>query len=378
MKRFHVPKIPLCVLLAFAITVSAFSNDKIKIEGEAPTFRTDNPTYTGAVTQLNSALGDAFGLATLDLEGLVGNINALPERFIQAWGNASVFASHGATNRAYGGYKIFTATIGSVTGYQLPVNPVVFLQDPGILLTELNDSGDLSFGLNIQMLSAQVGFNMSFLVKNLYLGLRVGYLNLPSLFDNLSFKTTTVGILGNYQLLPRINLLGIIDWKGVNLGTGFIYQGTSLNVNVPLKQIRQEMGQVSTLGNLALLVDPVVFFNMDIKTYTIPIEAMTAIKVIFINVPFGLGVDLGFGDSKIGIGMKNVINIDGLNNPAIEQDKEGHLTADVGGTVSPIGFNIKLMTGLGFAFGPFILDIPFTYYFRGNGASLGMTLGVSF
>jgi hypothetical protein len=104
---------------------------------------------------------------------------------------------------------------------------------------------------------------------------------------------------------------------------------------------------------------------------------MTSIKLVFVNIPFGLGMDLAFGKSKVGFGIDSDIGLDGLPS-GITQTSKGSLSVNGGTSANPRIANLKLMTGLGFLFGPAYLDIPFTYYFRDKGISLGATIGISF
>ena len=368
-----------CILLAFSVSVSAFA---LEIGGEPPTYKAKtpgNPTQEGLADLVNTELASAFNSAKDDLNDTIGGMVNKPEKFIQAWGNSGIFASHGATQRAFGGYKIFTVTIGSMMGFQLPVSPFKIIDELENVTQRLNKEGDIALGFNPQMFNAHIGFNMSFLVKNLYLGLRFGYLKLPNFIEGLSYDNGSVGFLVNYQLLPQINLFGVLAWRGINLGTGFIYQGTVLDYKIALSPISQSTGQVTGLNSsLNLTIKPELVLNMDIKTYTIPIEAMTALKILFLNIPFGLGFDIGFGKSDLKVGMNGDVIVDGLNSNFLEKDDDGKLSISAGGDMAPTALNIKLMTGLGFAAGPVIVDIPFTYYFRGNGFSIGFTAGVTF
>jgi hypothetical protein len=54
--------------------------------------------------------------------------------------------------------------------------------------------------------------------------------------------------------------------------------------------------------------------------------------------------------------------------------EEGTIHVRGGGDMAPTIFNPKIMTNIGFKFGPVILDVPVTYYF-GNGFNAGITLG---
>jgi hypothetical protein len=116
---------------------------------------------------------------------------------------------------------------------------------------------------------------------------------------------------------------------------------------------------------------------MDVTTFTIPMEVMTAVNLLIFNIPFGVGADFAFGTSKMNIGMSSGITISGDN--TIKTTSDGNLTIDAGGKASPNFANLKLMTGLGLSIGPVIaVDIPITWYFVDNGFNIGLSVGVAF
>ena len=355
----------LVLFMIFAAAMSAFAD--ITVTGEAPTL--SNP-------DLNGLMQDAYNDLLGDLQDMIGGINSKPEKLIRAWGNSAVFASHGGTHRGYSGYKFMTITLGSMIGMQLPDSPLGIISDVSNLKDKILNDGDIDLGFSPQFLNAQIGFNTSFLVKHLYLGARLGWFTLPGLVDGLSFKTTTVGVTANYQLLPSLGIAKIIVWRGINLGSGIIFNNSRLEYSLPLDPMSQDMG-----GGVSLAVDPTIKLNMKINTVTVPLEAMTALKLLIFNIPFGVGADVSFGKSNIGIGLDAEINTEGLPS-GVTQEKPGNFNVKAGGSMPPYFFNTKIMTGIGFNFGPVMIDIPFTYYLPGknknNGFNVGVTAGASF
>jgi hypothetical protein len=153
-----------------------------------------------------------------------------------------------------------------------------------------------------------------------------------------------------------------------------IYQGTKINYAVQLETQKQPITLSGQTGSLS--IDPKLMLDMNINTVTIPLEATTAIKLFsFLNIPLGVGVDLGFGKSDIKIGMDGKVSITGIT--GLQETKPGKLSASAGGDMMPSFFNLKVMTGVGFNFGPVLLDIPVTFY-ADNGYSVGVTVGVVF
>jgi hypothetical protein len=366
----------ICIFLVLIGTASVFGID---VKGKAPTFSSATP---GLATEVNSKISAAFDEAVAGIDEQVGSIKSKPEKFIQAWGNSSVFASHGATQRAFGGYKLFAFTLGPMVGLQLPSSPFTIADELENITDKLNEDHDLGVGLNLQVMTGQISINTSnFLLDKLYLGLRFGYMSLDSLdlIDGFSFNSLSLGLVANYQLMPQKKLAaGFLLWRGLNLGTGFIYQGTNIGYKFKLDPITEDIGLVGfpTLENMQLQVDPSLSLDIDINTLTIPLEASTSVRLLgFLNFALGLGVDLGFGKSDMRVGLNGDINVTGNKN-LIKQETPGYITTSAGGDMAPSFFNLKLMAGLGLSLGPVIIDIPVTWYIIDQGFNVGITLGV--
>jgi len=383
----------LCIFIALAVTFSGFS-DGIEVTGTAPTFKTDDPTAQHFIDEFNDQLKDVFDKTLTQIKESIdetvpsGLLNS--DGILSGFGTASVFSSHGATMRAYADYNFLSISLGAMVGLQVPANTMDLINEK-ITVEDFLSDDNLIFGINPQAFSLHIGFNPSVLIKvfpqNLFLGLRIGFFGLNdmdiALSDgvnaNLNFNTFTIGATVNYQLVQSVNW-GLIKWNGINLGSGFIYQTTNLDMSIPLGRMVTDIGNVGGgLDNLRLALDPRVTFNMNINTFTIPVEVMTAIKLIFLNIPLGFGFDIGLGSSSLSLGIKSPVNIEGDNSHLLEQDKEGNLSVSLEKSASPDVFNLKLMTGIGFAFGEtFAIDIPVTYYFLNNGLNIGFTLGLRF
>jgi hypothetical protein len=295
---------------------------------------------------------------------------------IGAFANSSVFSSAGATQRHYYGYESFAFTLGAMGGAQLPSSPFSFFNQVDKLIEKLEEEGDLRFGANPQFLNAQFGLNTSkFLIKNLYLGLKLGFMKLN--IQEVSFGTFSAGLLANYQLIKHKSIAnGLVLWRGVNLGTGFIYQNTSLGFDLAVDDAKNDFYIYEYDYLLTATVDTKLFFDFVTNTYTIPLEAMTSIRLLWLlNIPFGIGADLAFGSSDLRVGGNAIVN---FPNPpmGLKQKEPGSMSVTMGGNKAPNIVSPKLMTGLSFSLGPVILDVPFTYYFLDNGYNIGITFGV--
>jgi len=382
----------LCVFMALAVIFSGFS-ETITVNGTAPTFRTDDPAAAPHINDFNDYLESAFDGMLGDIQKMIDE--AIPPGFVNSdslltgFGTSSVFASHGSSMRAYADYKFMSISIGSILGLKLPENTINTLTSGGDLSGLMSEN--MTFGINPQFFSLHVGLNPSAVFevfpKNLFLGLRLGFFGLPNLpisLDSnvsakLNYSTFTIGLTANYQLVPSMDLAKVIKWRGVNIGSGLIFQTTKLDLTVPIEPIKSDIADAGEpLTNLSLVITPRALLNMNVNTFTIPIEVMTAIKLSFLNIPFGIGFDIGFGKTELSIGAKAGVNIEGDNSGLLKQDKAGRLSIGIENDSPPSAFNFKIMTGLGFTFGDkFMIDIPITFYIT-DGFNLGFTLGVFF
>jgi len=376
-----------CVFLALAAVLPGFA-DTIKVTGTAPTFKASDSSAQVYVDMFNSQLKTAFDELSADLTD--GINEAVPDGFINSNGiltgfaNSAIYASHGATLRGFGGYKAFAISFGAMMGIQLPGTLDELINNT----EEILQKDDLTFGISPQFFNINVGFHPQGLIesmpKGLYLGLRLGFFDLNlndfglemgdgTMIGNIN--TFTIGVTANYQIIPKLSLANLIIWRGLSVGSGIMVHTTKVNIGIPLGEYDAPIGSTGA----KLVFDPRVSMNVDITTVTIPVEAITAITLLGLNIPVGLGFDLGMGSSELSLGLTSGINVKDNSNSLIEQDKAGSLSAGISNKAAPNVFNMKLMTGFGFSIAEkVVIDIPFTYYFADNGFNIGFTLGVTF
>lgn len=369
-----------CVLLVFAMAIPAFA--EIKITGSAPTIKGGYGTQYDdeIIEKFNSETQKTFEKALAELNNQLQFL-VDPDNFLQAMGNSSVYASHGATTRAYGGYKKFSITLGSMVGFQIPSDISSIKNDIDKLPENLKKDGDVNLGASPNMINLNVGLNMGMIkLDKLYLGLRVGYFGLPeiALSDNLTlnnYKDFTLGATVNYQIIPSFSLAGLIVWRGLSIGSGLIYNRSDVGFTIFVDDITQQIPRSSLPYDTSIvLADPKAKINLNSQTYTIPLEAITSIKLIIFNIPLGIGVDLAFGSTSLGANPSADIKIEGLENP-YSMDKNGDISIEGSLSNTPSFFNFKIMTGFGFSMGPVVIDIPVTFYPVNHGYNFGFTIG---
>ncbi|MDR2923907.1 MAG: hypothetical protein LBU85_11290 [Treponema sp.] len=368
------------LLSIFVIAIPAFAEFNVTVEGTAPT----------GEASINSSLESAFNDFLTKLNKQIKDVfpNS-PDKLLRAMGNSSVYASHGATTRGYNGYKTFSATFGSMIGFQLPQDIFSFIQD-GFDMSVLEKEGDINLGISPNMINFNAGLSLGAfkaipeklgILKrdSIYFGLRVGYFNLPAnLIEYFSYSNLTLGLTLNYQIVPSVNLAGLVTWRGVNLGSGFIYNGSKVSIIMPMGSTVEaniEDASNNTIGTIK--IDPKISNDLNTNTYTIPLEATTAIKLVIFNIPFGIGADLTFGKTSLGLGVASPIKTD-FNNPSTQTTTDGSISIKAEASNSPSVFNFKIMTGFGIAAGPVIIDIPLTFYPIDKGYSVGVTIGAAF
>jgi len=398
-----------CVFIAMAIAFSGFSEERIQVDGNAPKFVAKDPTAEAWHGQVDQTMEQFQHYIDIEFDNMLDGIensanDVIPPGLIKTtglltgFGTSALFASHGATMWAYADYKFLSFSIGSILGIRFPDNSAGTVSD--ILSgknTELNDfmnKENIIFGISPQFINLHAGIypaaKWEIMPKNLFLGLRLGFFGLPDLeipigddaTADLNYSTFTIGVTANYQLVKTYDVFdGLIKWRGVNIGSGIIFQTTKFDLSVPFGKMDADMpyngGPNDPLNGLHLQLNPKATFNMGVNTFTIPIEVSTAIKLVFLNIPFGIGFDLGFGASRISVGANSAVDFVGDNSSMIVQKEKGKLSVGIeNNNVSPIPFNFKIMTGLGFTINDvFVIDMPLTFYVP-DGFNFGFTMGL--
>ena len=373
------------------LTGMIFGIDKEDIKVTAPTFKSNSGID---VTELDNAAAEAFN----DLRNtLYENLYFLPDnlnKLAGAFANASVLSSDGASQRGYEGYNAFSFTVGFMGALKFPRNFMILDQIKNIAnggegeFDFIKDNMDVGIGLDLQILNAQFGINVSkFLLEGLYLGFKFSKFDTDLIkvlpLSGFSFKTMSIGANASYQLISQKRILaGLFVWRGLNLGTGFIWQNTSVGLALPLSEELEDVTiPISLFEDISMPLNGAIGLGFEMNTYIVPIEAMTSVRLLgFLNVALGAGIDVAFGSSSINAYGSFNVDKDKVNNdlpPGVTMDRAPSLELNLGGKSGPSIFNIKTMGAVGFNFGPFIIDIPVTWYFLDNGYSLGFTLGFS-
>ena len=330
-----------------------------------------NTTINGIIAPIvNTTL---LGLANAELDKY-GNQPKLAEGFA----NAGTYASHAANHRGLMGYKFLVISAGTMVGLQAPAS-----SEAGLLnaLDDLETEGDLYAGAAWQVLSAQVGLNCSFLVDGLYLSVKFGKFTID--YEELSFDSFNIGILADYQLIKPKSLFGIIKWRGLKVGSGIIMETNTTDYTLALPPIEQIVPNIGGSGQSATItLDPSINLGVETSTYTIPIDIVTGIRLLWIaNISVGVGADINFGSSEITLGADGITDMD---LPELDLIPGATFTPGTitvtGGTAGegPKFLRPRITASLGVGLGPVKLDVPLTYYFGTEpGLNAGVTLAIT-
>jgi len=344
-------------------------------------------TLPASITSaLNAVLGNNFNIA-------IDNANAELESYdsfrklAKGFGNANACASNAGTLQGYQDYSLFAITTGIMLGVQLPSIEEEYYND---LADKVKDDGDLYAGASPGISIVNLGINAGSLYEGLYFNLKLGYLSLSPV-DGLNVKSTLLGFGLNYSLIRTGKVLfGFLKWRGISLGTGFLYNKSEIELEVDLSDeidpvpfeytpTDASYSAYTISGNLVL--DPSFIVGIDSNTYTIPFDISTSVRMLWIiNFNLGGGVDLNFGSSEFFIKASGKTTLEDTNIsgglPATHNVTPGNIVIEGSSDkVSPSFARPKITTGLGINFGPVKIDVPIVYYLTKSFA-IGLTVGV--
>ena len=285
------------------------------------------------------------------------------DKAAEAFGNAASYAADGANQRGLMGYKFLTIAVGTMVGFQAPGSS---LDDISSYVTQIENDGDAYFGAGLQALTLSVGLNSGFLLDGLFLSTKIGKFSVET--DDIKYDSFNFGILANYQLVDPFSI-GVIKWRGIQIGSGFIYYNSTADMTVSVDPIQNTVDVDPGAGtvNTNIYLDPTL--NAEIKSsgLKMPIDILSGIRLLWIaNLNFGIGADLNLAsDSEVALSAAGKTTLDPV---PLMTYTPGTVTATVDSGTGSVDFiKLRAMFGLGFALGPLKIDIPFTYYFDGTG-----------
>lgn len=392
------------VALAFAGVAMALTGaHAFHVSGSAPGVHFNgisDPRFTPAMQayfeeKMNGEVKAAFD-KTIDTANAKLSQFESQKKLAQGMGNANAYAANSATLQGFQNYDLFAVSAGFMMGVQGPsLDPTVYehLQD------KIAKEGDLYAGFGAGLTELNVGLNCKFLVPGLYLNAKFGTFKMK--ISDFAIDNQVFGIGANYRLLDKRSFVGLVKWRGISLGSGFYMQMDKVDMQVPVRtfendaHLRQsvlsgatdqqdstdkealldQMGYGPETPDAQVAIHPVFKMAVDVTTYTIPLEANTAVALLFdlINVSAGVGADLNFGNAKIKLEGQSDADITG-NSDRVTFDA-AKVNVEGSSSNGPSLMRLRAMTGLGLGLGPVKLDIPLVYYFN-TGVSFGATVAV--
>jgi hypothetical protein len=363
--------LPRLAPFALALFLAMPSWAQWKVTGQAPKF--DILSGTPEDTFNNLFQNEVIK----DIQDQLKDINSSPEKLVRGFANASTYTSTSASQRGYLDYRVAAFTIGPMAGVQLPAEPWRMEE-----YADSSDTGDISAGANIQAITAQAGINTGILpfmpFKGLYAALKFGAFNYDT-GDDYRFKTVSLGLLANYQLVRGIKVPAF-QWRGISVGAGFVWQRSEIQIEYALNE-NSYIWDVDSDGDDDFVVSyrSTVLLNMTGNTFVVPLEVSTAVRLLgFLNITAALGCDIAFGSNKLAVSANTKMDFtpipSGSYYGAMLTDS-GWLKVEGGGSMAPNIANPRLSGGIGFTLGSVVLDIPVNWYFAYKGWSAGVTLG---
>ena len=345
------------------------------ITGSAPIIFTGNPLVDAA---LNQEIGVAFDNAIFDANESIAKYSDQRD-LARGFGNASVFSSQPATFQGFQNYSKIAVATGVMLGVQAPsFDPDYYdgIED------DIEANGDIYAGVGVGVSLLNVGVTANSIRPGLYLNFMFGSVSLDP-GDDINISTTLIGVGVNYTLVKPKSGSFLLKWRGLSVGSGLIYHSSSLTLALELDSFSENflVNQPGFLISGTIDVDPSLLLELKSKTVTIPLDITTSVQALqLLNFTLGTGIDFNMGKTDIIVTADGDIAVNNINDPgALIQTVTPGLVSVDGSTrgVSPSFGRVRIMSGLGFNFGPVKLDMPFRYYF-GSGASFGITAGVVF
>ncbi|MEO6097759.1 MAG: hypothetical protein ABIW76_19740 [Fibrobacteria bacterium] len=388
--------------LAFGIVASYSISGAFSIKGTPPEviFHSNNPFFTPAMqatfeSRMNGEVATAFNANIASADSTLKGFKEQKD-LAQGFANANAYSVNSATLQGFQNYSLFAVATGLMVGVQAPTTSFSYYSK---IADDIQKKGDLYAGLGVGFSYLNVGVNAKFLMPGLYLNAKYGGFSRDVEDFSMDFQVMGVGV--NYRLLEPKSLVGLVKWRGVSVGSGFYMQSNKVNKRIEPDTITtqahfraavlssatdpadraqkglilDEMGYTEANPDADVKLSPAFDMGIDVSTITIPIDAVTAVSVLFgmFNITAGMGVDLNFGSSEIVLEGGSDANI-GSHNEQTEF-KPARVTVEGSSENGPSFARLRAMTGLGLGLGPVKFDIPLIYYFN-SGIAFGLTAAV--
>ncbi len=353
------------IMVLFAVVAGSGSLYAATIGGQQPS------TSDGTV---NSYIGTYWNTYLDDIRNEINSNWDDQSELAKGIANATAYSSNVAPFDGYHGYDLFGIIVGFQVSAQFPESIVgITPDDLEAVGQDIQEEGDIYAGVGAGA-AFNAGLNLGFLKKGLYANVKFGKISYEVNSDELDGKgdTMTMGFGINYQFLRVRSLFGLLTWRGLSFGTGFIYNSNKVDLTV--KDIDGLDFSQDLTNGYSLRMEPTLELGYEAKTYVIPLELHTAIKVLVLNVNVGAGADLIFGGTDITIKNRNSVEVL-YNGTPMTLTQDGYVTIDASTPeTSPSRFKPKLMAGAGVTILGVHVNANTTWYIN-DGVSAGISAG---
>jgi hypothetical protein len=400
----------MALALAGAFVLSTTPALAIEVKGKTGNFIVDlQASYDQAAEDLissavSSGINSTFTTLVTEVNDSVSQYDKQDD-LAKGFGEANAYAAHTGTLRSFANYDTFAVGLGFMLGVQAPSLDPSYYNSIG---DDLSEEGDVYAGIGTGITFLNVGLNGGIFSKgleNFYFNAKFGTLSLDESFGDSGkgyIETNNIGLGVSYALMrsTSLGLGGLLRWRGLSVGTGFLYNKTSAGFTPEIDKQTQDINQTTTEEitgggspetisiDGTMTADPSVQLDISSSTVTIPLEINTSLQVAYaFNLSVGAGIDFVMGQTDITIANVNAVTMTGDVNAS-----GGDMPSDQKvGTVSASGYQVdidgstkgikpgfakpRLMLGIGFNILPVKIDIPVTYY-PSAGAAVGITVGV--
>ncbi|HPB82313.1 MAG TPA: hypothetical protein PK200_09785 [Spirochaetota bacterium] len=287
----------------------------------------------------------------------------------RGFANANAYSSHAGTIQGYQNYDLFFVSIGVMGGLQAPSGDADYYNKDTIE-DDLEADGDVHAGVALGV-AINAGIHAKFIAYGLYLTGIFGRVDIGEEQDDYTFESTTIGGRINYALIQTHGiLLGFLKWRGLSIGTGFIYQKAEASMVYEFDPISQSFSGGGVTGTMT--VDPSARFKFETTTYTVPVDIVTSFQLLWLlNLTAGAGVDFVFGHTDLTLTTGGSVNTQ-INSGSANINPGSITITGETDDVSPDRVRPKIMAGLGLQLGPVKIDMPVIYY-PSAGAAIGLT-----
>lgn len=334
--------------------------------------------------------GTPFTVPVLDLETYANDIASDPDiqkytnqpDFAQGFADTGSAAAYSGLFRSPYNYKIFSVAYGF--GGAVTLSDSLSMSDyrTGNLI---QNEQDTYAGIALHPFNLSAGINLGFLVSGLRANVKFGYFDLKAgtLTDEYHFETKSFGGGLTYQLVkPKSVPLGVFKWQGLNVSSGLYYQKTTVETSfVPDSAGFNSTGL--TVGGVTgyLTVRPELTALIESSTFTVPLEATTGVRLLYIiDLMVGAGVDLTFGSGEITMESNQQVAFVYTGGAVPTTNTPGRITITSTTKEDAKLVRPRIMAGIGFGAGPVRFEVPFSISFgdKGNTYVTGINAGIVF